>query len=155
RVPVLLCDLEGRSRKEVACRLGIPEGTLSSRLATARQMLARRLRRHAPTLSGAALALVLAKKMAAAGGAAPPAGFTLTASPAVAAGQTLAGAVAARVASLTEGVLHAMLFTRLKVTTAVLLALTCAALGLGVAVYPTVAAQQPEVRVTNVPPQEA
>ncbi len=40
RLPVVLCDLEGRSRKEVARQLAIPEGTLSSRLATARKKLA-------------------------------------------------------------------------------------------------------------------
>src|SRR5262245_8284246 len=43
RLAVVLCELEGRSRKEVARQLGIPEGTLSSRLATARKLLARRL----------------------------------------------------------------------------------------------------------------
>ena len=40
RVPVILCELEGRTRKEVARLLQLPEGTLSSRLATARQLLA-------------------------------------------------------------------------------------------------------------------
>jgi RNA polymerase sigma factor (sigma-70 family) len=35
RMPVVLCDLEGRTRKEVARTLGIPDGTLSNRLATA------------------------------------------------------------------------------------------------------------------------
>src|SRR5579872_6354328 len=30
RLPVVLCDLEGRSRREVASQLKIPEGTLSS-----------------------------------------------------------------------------------------------------------------------------
>src|SRR2546421_577645 len=40
RVPVVLCDLEGRPRREVARRLGLPEGTLSSRLAKARKLLA-------------------------------------------------------------------------------------------------------------------
>ena len=43
RLPVVLCELEGRSRKEAARQLGLPEGTLSSRLATARQTLAARL----------------------------------------------------------------------------------------------------------------
>src|SRR5262249_25504826 len=32
RVPVVLCDLEGRTRREVARQLELPEGTLSSRL---------------------------------------------------------------------------------------------------------------------------
>jgi RNA polymerase sigma-70 factor (ECF subfamily) len=40
RLPVILCELEGRSRKEAARQLGIPEGTLSSRLATAHKKLA-------------------------------------------------------------------------------------------------------------------
>src|SRR5688572_12043831 len=37
RLAVVLCELEGRSRKEAARQLGIPEGTLSSRLAAARK----------------------------------------------------------------------------------------------------------------------
>ena len=32
RIPVVLCELEGLSRKTVAQRLGIAEGTISSRL---------------------------------------------------------------------------------------------------------------------------
>src|SRR5205807_805294 len=36
RAAVVLCDVEGRPRKEAARQLRIPEGTLSSRLATAR-----------------------------------------------------------------------------------------------------------------------
>ncbi len=47
RVLIVLCDLEGVTRKEVARRLDIPEGTAASRLATARAMLAKRSRRRA------------------------------------------------------------------------------------------------------------
>jgi len=32
RTAIILCDLAGRTRKEVARQLGIPEGTLSGRL---------------------------------------------------------------------------------------------------------------------------
>lgn len=46
RSAVVLCELEGRSRKEVALLLGVAEGTLSSRLATARKRLAKRLARR-------------------------------------------------------------------------------------------------------------
>jgi RNA polymerase sigma factor (sigma-70 family) len=46
REPLVLCGLCGRSRKEVASELGVPEGTLASRLAKARETLAERLRRR-------------------------------------------------------------------------------------------------------------
>src|SRR5262249_22790154 len=38
-VPVVLCELEGVTRREAARQLKIPEGTLSSRLAQARKLL--------------------------------------------------------------------------------------------------------------------
>jgi RNA polymerase sigma factor (sigma-70 family) len=44
RAAVVLCELEGRPRALAARELGIPEGTLSSRLAAARRRLAARLR---------------------------------------------------------------------------------------------------------------
>jgi RNA polymerase sigma factor (sigma-70 family) len=40
---LVACDLEGQPRQPVAAGLGIPEGTLSSRLTAARKMLANRL----------------------------------------------------------------------------------------------------------------
>ncbi len=56
---MLLCELDGLPRKEAAARLGIPEGTLSSRLGKARQLLARRLRGRGIALSAGALTLLL------------------------------------------------------------------------------------------------
>src|SRR5207249_2898809 len=53
RLPVILCELEGRPRKEAARQLAVPEGTLSSRLATARKMLARRLAKYGAPLTAA------------------------------------------------------------------------------------------------------
>src|SRR5262249_33910196 len=62
RVPIVLCDLEGRARREVARKLQLPDGTLSNRLAAGRRMLARRMTRHGVTLSGGALAVALANE---------------------------------------------------------------------------------------------
>jgi RNA polymerase sigma factor (sigma-70 family) len=44
RVPLVLCDLQGQSIKETAERLGWRQGTLASRLARGRALLARRVR---------------------------------------------------------------------------------------------------------------
>lgn len=56
RSAVVLCELDGVRRKEAACQLGIPEGTLSSRLAKGRKILARRLRERGVTAPLAVLA---------------------------------------------------------------------------------------------------
>jgi hypothetical protein len=104
RVPVVLCELEGRSRRDVARQLGLPEGTLSSRLATARKTLARRLARHGPALSGGALAAALT---ASASAEIPPA--------LARAAVRVAAIAPPQVVALAEGVLKAMLLTKLKV----------------------------------------
>src|SRR5438552_8623356 len=67
RVVIVLCDLEGKTRKEAARHLGLPEGTIGSRLARARAMLAKRLAQRGVTVSGGALAAVPAQNAASAG----------------------------------------------------------------------------------------
>ncbi|OJW19978.1 MAG: hypothetical protein BGO49_10675 [Planctomycetales bacterium 71-10] len=58
REPILLCELEGASRRDAAERLGLAEGTLSSRLARGRSLLRDRLARRGLAVGalGAALA---------------------------------------------------------------------------------------------------
>jgi RNA polymerase sigma factor (sigma-70 family) len=98
RTAVVLVELEGRPRRAVAGQLGVPEGTLSSRLAKARKALAGRLRRRGFALPAALLAA-----------AAVPPGLTRAA-------ERLAapGAVSPKVAALAAGVVRVMFLAKLK-----------------------------------------
>jgi hypothetical protein len=129
RLAIVLCDLEGTSRAEAARQLGIPEGTLSSRLTTARTMLARRLARHRVALSVGALGAVLSQNAAAEGLPPTVALSAIKAATAVAAGQAATAVVAAQVAALTDGVLKTMLLKKLTALMGILL--LASALGLG------------------------
>jgi RNA polymerase sigma factor (sigma-70 family) len=67
RAVIVLCDLEGKTPQEAARHLGVPEGTIGSRLARARVLLARRLTGRGVILSAGALAAVLSRNVASAG----------------------------------------------------------------------------------------
>lgn len=98
RLPIVLCDLQGLSRSEAAARLGIPEGTLSSRLANGRQKLADRLAKR-----GIAPALALAFLADAARAAVPYELFEMTVQTAMA--ELLGGAAPSAVTQLaSEGI---------------------------------------------------
>jgi RNA polymerase sigma factor (sigma-70 family) len=98
RAAVVLCELDGWSRKDAAAQLGIPEGTLSSRLADARKRLGERLR---PTTAVVTAALVARTAESAVGGSTPE-----------------------TVRSLARGVMSMMLIHKLKLPAVVLLVLT-------------------------------
>ncbi len=128
RVVILLCDLQGRTRKEAARQIGVPEGTVAGRLARARAMLARGLTRQGLSLSGAALASVLAEEAAAALMPGALANSTISMAALVAAGNGTAGMVSVNIDALTNKVLKAMLMTKLTMAAGLLL---LAALGIG------------------------
>jgi RNA polymerase sigma factor (sigma-70 family) len=135
RAAIVLCDLDGKTRKEAARQLGLPEGTIASRLARARTMLAKRLSRYAPTISGGTLAVMLSQN-ASACVPAPVLSATIKTATVFAVGKTAAaGVVSAKVVALTEGVLRTMLLTKLKITTAALMMLTLACYGFTVLVH--------------------
>jgi RNA polymerase sigma factor (sigma-70 family) len=152
RTAVVLCELEGRSRKEAARKLGVPEGTLSSRLATGKRMLARRLARHGPAPSAGALAAALAR------GAGVPSlllASTTKAASLLAAGRAATAVASSRVAALAEGVLKSMLLTKLSV--AFVAAVAVVALGAAVFACRALAAPPvaPAVALTApAPPEE-
>ncbi len=141
RAAVVLCDLGGKTRKEAARQLKIPEGTLSTRLKTARAMLAKRLARHGLAVSAGALAAGLSRQ-ATASVPASVAFDTIRAASLLAAGHAAAGAIPANVAGLTEGVLKAMLVTKLKSAALILLAGSLIGLGTVALAYRTLAADQ-------------
>jgi RNA polymerase sigma factor (sigma-70 family) len=110
RVVLVLCDLEGRTRKAVAQQFGCPESSISSRLSRGRAMLARRLAKRGLVVSGEALAVTLSQNVASASLA--PSLVSCTVKAAVAAGQT--AATSTKVAAIVEGVLKVMFLTKLK-----------------------------------------
>jgi RNA polymerase sigma-70 factor (ECF subfamily) len=121
RTAIVLCDLEEKPLHEAARQLGCPQGTVASRLARARDLLARRLARCGSSVAGAALTAALAL------GAAPaPLPTGLIDSTVRAANQAAAGHVGAspQVVALTEGVLAAMRAPARKALTAALLVVT-------------------------------
>jgi RNA polymerase sigma factor (sigma-70 family) len=154
RAAVVLCDLEGKTHKEAAMQLGWPVGTLSTRLLRARQMLAKRLAGHGPVLSGGSLALLLSATAASAGVPTSLMASTIKAATLIARGHAAAGVVSPTVATLIEGVLNAMFWTKLKITAAVLLTLTTIATGLGVVSYRAVAVPPDSVQAGDSFPGE-
>jgi RNA polymerase sigma factor (sigma-70 family) len=148
RVVLLLSDMEGQMRKEVARQLGLPEGTVASRLARARALLAKRLARHGLAASGATLALVLSEKASAASVPTSVVSATTRVGGLLAAGTATTGAVSVKVAALTEGVLKAMLLSKLKVATATLLVVLAVVGGAGLS-YQTPAAVRPKVQAAT------
>jgi RNA polymerase sigma factor (sigma-70 family) len=118
RLPVVLCFLEGRTKRGAARQLGWPEGTFSTRLQQARELLRGRLARRGVALSAGTFSLALFEGAAAA--AMPP---TLTSATVHVASLAATGvALTGPVAVLTQGVIHSMYLTKLKLAAALVVA---------------------------------
>jgi RNA polymerase sigma factor (sigma-70 family) len=142
RAPVVLCYLEGLTHEEAARQLACPVGTVKTRLAQARRLLGAQLTRRGLALAAGVVAIGTLPAEAA-----PPALVTATVRAAVVAvaGKVLGDSVSAPVAHLTEGVLRAMMVTKLK-GAAVVLVLGLAVAGVGGASLSALAG--------DVPPEE-
>jgi RNA polymerase sigma factor (sigma-70 family) len=161
RLVIVLGDLEGKTRTELAQQLGVSEGTVAGRLARAREMLAKRLARRGLAISGGALAAALAQSAASASAPAPLVASTIQAASLVAVGQAAsAGLVSANVVPLTEGVMRAMFVSKIKSVLAVVLVATVVLGGVGISYgllsgSKPVAEKRTNMSVTSAPlPQE-
>jgi predicted DNA-binding protein (UPF0251 family) len=114
RGPLVLCELEGLSRQEAARRLGLAEGTLSSRLSRAKARLRDRLARRGLVLTIGGLSLALEHEASAVALPELLIESTTQAAIGIAAGISASAVVSTSVASLTEGVLKVMLLAKLK-----------------------------------------
>jgi RNA polymerase sigma factor (sigma-70 family) len=133
RAPVVLCYLEGWTCEEAAGRLGLPVGTVKSRLSRAKARLHSRLTRrgcapgasasapfpvmHAPAVPARLASSALKSAMAFTSGRLAP-----------------VGVLSASVATLTEGVLRTMFLSKLKLGALVALSAGAIAIGTGVLV---------------------
>jgi RNA polymerase sigma factor (sigma-70 family) len=151
RLPIVLCDLEGRPRRAVARQLGLPDGTLSNRLASGRHLLARRLARHGFFVAAGALLL---PAPAPASLSLPLLLGTVRAGSLVAAGAAARAVVSAEVATLMQGEVQSMTSRTLKLIAGAVLVITLAGLAQsgGPAVAPAPIAQPPP---PQAPPPQA
>jgi RNA polymerase sigma factor (sigma-70 family) len=142
RSAIVLCDLEGKTIKEAAGQLNCPPGTVASRLAGGRALLAKRLARYGLCLTAATVAEAMARGAVMPGVPKALINSLVRAAATVAAGQEVAGVMSAKVVALTERVVRAMLIAKLKTLTTVLLVLAVLG-GAGVVCsYPRLQAEQ-------------
>jgi RNA polymerase sigma factor (sigma-70 family) len=128
RAVIVACDLEGRSRKEAARLLDLAEGTVSSRLARGRCLLAKRLTRYGLSLSGGVLTAALSESTAS---AVPASLVSVTVKVAVLVSAEVFAAVSTPVAILMKGAFETMLLTKLKLAVgAVMVVMVLGASGL-------------------------
>ena len=148
RRAVILCELEGRPRRAAAAELGIPEGTLSSRLAAAKKKLADRLARRGITAGGAAVAAALATDAA----ARVPGGLLTDAVRLAVDGPGGAAVAASAAGRAADGVVKALFVAKLK-GVAVAVGLAVAGLG-GLALAPAGAGDGPPATAAAPTPAE-
>ena len=149
RAPLVLCYYEGKTNEQAAQALGWPTGSISKRLARARELLRRRLVRRGVT----APAALVATALAGAAEAAVPAGLMRSTSAAVlTASCARGGAGASAATALARSVVREMTLARFKSLTAAFLLLGVLAAGLAMG---HVASAKRTPAVNSLPQQNA
>jgi RNA polymerase sigma factor (sigma-70 family) len=149
RLPMILCDLEGMTRRQAAEALDWPDGTVAGRLARGRAMLARRLLRGEQLGVGALLGLLAAQTAQ----ASMPVRLTdslVQAAARLVAGETACGTLSSQTLTLADGVIKAMFWNRLRIGMLVILASTLLAAGGGLT-YRALAGGRPEAPPLHAP----
>jgi RNA polymerase sigma factor (sigma-70 family) len=144
RLPLVLCCLEGRTQAEAARLLGWTPGMVRGRLERGRARLHARMARRGLTLPAALLALDALHGPTAAGVPGARLISTVQAALRFAAGAGNAGRGGSQAITLAEEALKAMLLTKLKIATAVLVTLVVVAVGAGLWRLTAPAAEPPK-----------
>jgi RNA polymerase sigma factor (sigma-70 family) len=156
RAVFVLCVLEGKSGPQAAAELGIKEGTVSSRLTRARQLLQQRLVRRGIKLSALLAALSVGDSAVQGGVPGLLVKSTLRFGLLVAAGEPAAGVIPSHIAALAAGVTRAMFLSKSKLIAVVLLGVGLFAAGAsGLARKVFAASQQPAANAGSQAEHEA
>jgi RNA polymerase sigma factor (sigma-70 family) len=124
RIPIVLCDLKGRTHEEAARHLGCPVGTVKSRIARGRERLRGRLiRRGLAPAAGAFATVFLAEEV--------PAALVESTSRAAVASALAAGVVPASVVEMARGALRAMRHSMIMRIVVIVLVVGLASAGVG------------------------
>src|SRR5262249_23178144 len=123
RQAVVLCYLEGKTQEDVARELGWSKGTVSGRLARAKDMLRARLTRRGFPPSAALPGLILTEETVSAAVPAALVEGAVRSAVGVVLGRGEALAASSTVMALAKGALRAMLLAKVKLTAIALMVL--------------------------------
>ena len=157
RAPMVLCYFEGKTHEEIAQRLGCPRETVSTRMARGRERLRKRLVRRGVAVASTALAAALSEQTVSASVTPALADATVKAAVLFAVAEAaVAGTVSTPVIALTQGVIKAMMISRLMNATIAVLALAVVGTGTGLVWHGLAVANGPdEPKAAATAPEEA